>query len=96
MAGQIKMAPETMRARASEYQAQAENIQEIINKMDRLLQQLQSEWEGDASRAYSEKFGQLRPGFVKTKELVDEISTSLRKAAQQTEENDRAIASAFK
>lgn len=96
MANQIRMTPETMRTRAGEYATQAGNIQEIINKLDRLLGQLQNEWEGDASRAYAEKFNQLRPGFVKTKELVDDISTALRKTAQIVEDTDRNIAGQFR
>lgn len=96
MANQIRMTPETMRSRASEYTTEAGNIQQTINKLDRLLTQLQSEWEGDASRAYSEKFSQLRPGFVKTKELVDEIASALRKTAQIVEDTDRNIAGQFR
>lgn len=96
MANQIRMTPETMRTRASEYTTQAGNIQQVIDKLDRLLQQLQQEWEGDASRAYAEKFSQLRPGFVKTKDLVDEISAALRKTAQIVEDTDRNIAGQFR
>lgn len=96
MANQIRMTPETMRTRASEYTTQAGNIQQVIDKLDRLLQQLQQEWEGDASRAYAEKFNQLRPGFVKTKDLVDEISAALRKTAQIVEDTDRNIAGQFR
>lgn len=96
MPNQIRMTPETMRTRAGEYSTQAGNIQEIINKLDKLLGQLQSEWEGDASRAYAEKFNQLRPGFVKTKELVDDISQALKKTAQIVEDTDRNIAGQFR
>ena len=96
MANQIRMTPETMRTRASEYTTEAGNIQQVINKLDRLLTQLQSEWEGDASRAYADKFNQLRPGFVKTKDLVDEISAALRKTAQIVEDTDRNIAGQFR
>ena len=96
MANQIRMTPETMRTRASEYTAQANNLQQIIKKMDDLLKQLQNEWEGDASRAYAERFGQLRPGFVKAKDLVDEISAALKKTAQIVEDTDRNIAGQFK
>lgn len=96
MANQIRMTPETMRTRANEYTTQANNIQDTINKLDRLLGQLQNEWEGDASRAYAEKFNQLRPGFVKTKDLVDEISAALKKAAQIVEDTDRNIAGQFR
>lgn len=96
MANQIRMTPETMRTRANEYTQQANNLQQVITKMDSLLKQLQSEWEGDASRAYAERFTQLRPGFVKAKDLVDEISAALKKTAQIVEETDRNIAGQFK
>lgn len=96
MANQIRMTPETMRTRASEYTTQANNLQQVINKMDNLLKQLQGEWEGDASRAYAQRFNELRPGFVKAKELVDEISAALKKTAQIVEETDRNIAGQFR
>ncbi len=96
MSNQIRITPETMRARASEYTAQAENIQQVIDKLDRLLQQLQQEWEGDSSRAYAEKFTQLRPGFVNAKNLVDEISMALKKTAQIVEDTDKNIAGQFR
>ena len=96
MANQIRMTPETMRTRANEYTTQANNLQQVINKMDNLLKQLQGEWEGDASRAYAQRFNELRPGFVKAKELVDEISAALKKTAQIVEETDRNIAGQFR
>ena len=96
MANQIRMTPETMRIRANEYTNEANNIEQVIGKLDRLLTQIQSEWEGDASRAYAEKFAQLRPGFVKTKELVDEISAALKKTAQIVEDTDKNIAGQFR
>lgn len=96
MANQIKMTPETMRIRAGEYKTEAENLQIIINKMDVLLKRLQDEWEGEASRAYAERFGELRPGFVTAKDLVDEISAALKTTAQIVEDTDRNIAGQFK
>lgn len=96
MANQIRMTPETMRQRAGEYTTQANNLQSIINKMDKLLSQLQSEWEGNASEAYAQRFNELRPGFVKAKDLIDEISTALKNTAQIVEETDNSIASQFR
>ena len=96
MANQIRMTPETMRTRANEYTTQANNLQQIITKMDNLLKQLQQEWEGDASNAYAQRFAELRPGFVKAKELVDEISTSLKSTANIVEETDKSIAGQFR
>ena len=34
--GQIRMTPDTMRGRAGEYRTEAENVQNVIDKMDRL------------------------------------------------------------
>lgn len=96
MANQIRMTPESMRTRAGEYTNQANNLQQVITKMDSLLKQLQSEWEGDASRAYAQRFAELRPGFVKAKELVDEISASLKATANIVEETDKNVAAQFR
>ncbi|WP_420313854.1 WXG100 family type VII secretion target, partial [Agathobacter rectalis] len=40
------MTPDTMRERAGEYRTEAENVQSVIDKMDRLLETLLTEWEG--------------------------------------------------
>lgn len=92
---QIRMTPETMRTRAGEFTTEAENIQSVINKMDRLLQQLQQEWDGASSRAFAEKYSQLRPGFVNAKNLVDEISAALKKSAQMVEDLDTSMAGQY-
>lgn len=96
MGNQIRMTPEKMRSRASEYSNQANNLQSIITKMDVLLRNLQGEWEGNASQAYAARFGELRPGFVKAKDLIDEISTALKSTAQIVEETDKSIAAQFR
>ena len=96
MASQIRMTPEKMRQRAGENTKQANNLNSIITKMDGLLKNLQSEWEGSASEAYAQRFAELRPGFVKAKDLIDEISTALKNTAQIVEDTDRNIANQFK
>lgn len=96
MAGQIRMSPEQMRSRATEYSKQAGNLQSIITKMDNLLKQLQSEWEGESSKAYADKFTELRPGFVKAKDLIEDIARALKASAQIVEETDEKIAKEMK
>ena len=90
--GQIRMTPDTMRGRAGEYRAEAENV---IDKMDRLLETLLTEWEGSASEAYANKFAELRPSFVKGKELIDDIAMALDKTAEAVESTDTQIANQF-
>lgn len=96
MASQIRMTPEKMRQRAGEYTTQANNLNSIITKMDGLLRNLQSEWEGSASEAYAQRFEELRPGFVKAKELIEEISKALKNTATIVEQTDQNIANQFK
>ena len=96
MSDQIRMTPDMMRSRASEYATQSEMVGEVISRMDSLLSQLQSEWEGAASRYYAEKYEELKPGFVKAQELIMEISEALNKTAQTVEETDQAIAAQFR
>ena len=83
--GQIRMTPDTMRERAGEYRTEADNVQSVIDKMDRLLETLLTEWEGSASEAYANKFAELRPSFVKGKELIDDIAMALDKTAEAVE-----------
>lgn len=96
MASQIRMTPEQMRGRASEYRTQAEAVQEVIAKMDSLLSALQSEWEGQSAEAYAARYEELKPGFVKAQDLITEIATSLDSAANQTEELDQGLASQWR
>ena len=105
--GQIRMTPdimrerageyrtEAMRERAGEYRTEADNVQSVIDKMDRLLETLLTEWEGSASEAYANKFAELRPSFVKGKELIDDIAAALDKTAEAVESTDTQIANQF-
>ena len=93
--GQIRMTPETMRGRASEYRIESENVQNVIEKMDSLLESFQAEWEGAASEAYAAKFGELRPSFVAEKDLIDDIANALDKTAEAVENTDNEIARQF-
>ena len=96
MAGQIRITPDQMRSRAGEYRQQQAEVENVISRMDSLLSELQGEWEGEAARAYSARFSELRPGFVKAQELIGEIAQALDATAQSLEEVDANIASQFR
>ena len=95
MAGQIRITPEQMSERATQYRSEAEMVNEIIRRMDRLLNTLQGEWEGAASEAYAGRYAQLRPGFLKVEELIREIAAALDSAARTLSETDVSIAGRF-
>ncbi|MGO5175669.1 WXG100 family type VII secretion target [Ruminococcus sp. LCP21S3_E8] len=96
MANQIRITPDQMRGRASEYRTQASNVESVITKLDNLLQNLQGEWEGQASESYASRYQQLRPGFVKAQDLINEIASALDSTANIVEETDTNIANQFK
>jgi len=95
MANQIRMSPEAMRGKAKQYRTEAETVNGVISKMDTLLSQLQSEWEGAASDSYAVRYGELKPSFVKAADLINEIAAALDKTATTVEQTDNDIAGQF-
>lgn len=92
----IKMTPEMMRQRAAEYTTQSENLDGIITKMDGLLKQLQSEWEGNAAEGFAIKFSELRPGFIKARDLINDIATELKNSANKFEQVDNEAGNSWR
>lgn len=95
MANQIRISPEAMRGRASQYRAQAEAVNGVIAEMDNLLSALQGEWEGASSESYAKRYQELKPGFQKAEELITEIAAALDSTANILEETDSSIAAQF-
>ncbi|MCD7804392.1 MAG: WXG100 family type VII secretion target [Oscillospiraceae bacterium] len=96
MANQIRITPDQMRTRAGEYRTEADTVNGVISKMDSLLEQLQSEWEGSSSESYAARYQELKPGFMSAEELIREIAAALEATATILEETDSSIASQFR
>ena len=97
----IRISPDQMRGRAGEFRNEAAVVGDSISAMDRLLGQLQEEWEGEASRSYAQRYqSEMRPTFKKAiqkaQEMIDEIATALDRTAQEMQEMDQRIASGFR
>ena len=96
MANQIRITPDQMRERANQYRVEADKVHGVLSKMDALLQQLQSEWEGAASESYAARYQEVKPGFMKAEELIREIAAALDSTAKIVEETDVNIANQFR
>lgn len=96
MANEIKLTPEQMRQRAKEYAREKDNFDKSIQKMNTLINNLQSEWTGAASQAYAKRYESLKPAFNNASELMQELSTNLNTSAKIMEEADRNIANQLK
>ncbi len=93
----IRISPDQMRSRAGEFRNEAAAVGDSISTMDRLLGQLQDEWEGEASRSYANRYqSELRPSFQKAQEMINEIAAALDKTAQEMQDMDQRIASGFR
>ena len=92
MAGQIRLTPEQMRVRASEVRTQGETFQDVINRMQNIIHELNTEWEGAASRAFDEQFTRLRPSFDQMRQLIHDIGSQLDSTANSIEQLDSDIA----
>ena len=95
MAGQIRLTPETMRQRSGEVRTEGQNFEQVISKMQSVINELETEWEGEASRRFAEQFNTLRPSFNEMRELIEDISMQLSGTADAIEQLDSDIASKF-
>ncbi len=96
MAGQIRLTPEQMRSRAGEVRNEGETFQGVINKMQNIITELQTEWEGQASESFAQQFDALKPSFENMRQLIDDIGSQLDATANAVEQLDQDIASKFK
>lgn len=95
MAGQIRITPNQMRSRASEFRTAGENFQEVISKMESLIGVLQEEWEGQASQGFARQFDSMKPTFTSVRDLIDDIGQQLDSTASAVEQLDQEIANKF-
>ena len=95
MAGQIRITPDQMRGRAGEFRTEGSNFEEVINKMQNLINALQEEWEGEASVKFAQQFDALKPSFNDRRQLIDDIGGQLDATANALEQLDQEIAGKF-
>jgi len=96
MAGTIRMTPEQMRQRSGEVRTQGETFQNVIDKMQHIINELRTEWDGAASEAFEQQFVRLKPSFNDMRQLIEDISTQLQNTANAVEQLDQEIASRFR
>lgn len=95
MPGQIRITPDQMRTRASDFRTEGQNFEDVITRMQNLINALQEEWEGEASRKFAEQFEALKPSFIDVRNLIDDIGGQCDATATALENLDMEIASKF-
>jgi WXG100 family type VII secretion target len=93
---QIRMTPDMMRTRAGEVNSQGQAFQEVIQRMRGIINELQSEWEGQASQQFAAQFESLQPSFNSMQRLFEDLNKQLIGTADAVEQMDQQIASKFR
>ena len=96
MANQIRITPDTLRLRAQQYHEEADQLNNTLNRINQLFDQLQNEWEGEASQIFAARFAELQPSFIEAERLFREIAQSMESTSQAMEESDAGIANMFR
>lgn len=91
----IKMDANAVRNKAKDFRNEASMFSDSINRMDRKIVELEPIWEGEASKAYAQRFADLKPAFKNTVELIDELCKNLERIANRIERVDTDIANEF-
>jgi WXG100 family type VII secretion target len=88
----IRLSPEQMEMKASEFNTQCEEFNQVVNQMRNMVSTLCEEWTGQSSQAFYDQFGSLEPGFQATSELITSIAQQLREVSSAMQSIDQEIA----
>lgn len=90
--GHIRVVPDGLREAAHEAQAVIEMSNEISGRIDKVLSELQSSWEGRACNRFSDNFIQLKEIYNHLTNALEEFSQKVNMAANRYEEIDNLLA----
>lgn len=88
---QIRISPDAMRGRASEYAGHKGTLDELTMTLNALLATLQEEWEGQATVSFASQWEGIKPSFDNCSQLLADISTQLSNTAEAMESLDAQI-----
>jgi WXG100 family type VII secretion target len=92
MAGIIRVTPGELVDMSKRYNNEGGELGLLIGRLDGMIGQLTTMWEGEASEAFKDQYDQLKPSFVDMQNLIEDISRQLEKTAHALQEADANIA----
>lgn len=82
--GTLRVAPETLRTKAAEFEAEGTDFVKYTNNMLNTIQEMTgSAWTGAAAQAYVSKFQDFSDICVKVSEEIKDYTEKLQKIADQ-------------
>lgn len=95
MSQQIRITPDQLQTKSTEFRQQAEALERMIQDMDRLFRELEGMFEGNAARAYQQQYQDCRPSFVRGQEVTETISLQAAQMAENFGNMDQQMAQAL-
>ncbi|GAE32056.1 WXG100 family type VII secretion target [Alkalihalobacillus hemicellulosilyticus] len=95
MAGQIRMTPDQLQAKAKRYGQSSQQIDQILRDLSNLQEELRGEWEGRAFERFDDQFRELSPRVQDFSNLMLEIQEQLTKTAEAVAQQDEALSQNF-
>ncbi len=93
MSGIIRVTPAELESMSSRYNEESGQVGEQIVRLNSMIKQLEDAWEGEASRAFSQQYEELKPSFQQMQKLLEDIAGQLSSTAKALEDADKQIAS---
>ncbi|MFJ7978420.1 WXG100 family type VII secretion target [Peribacillus sp. NPDC096379] len=93
MSGIIRVTPAELDSMSNRYTSESNQVGDQITRLNTMIGELESVWEGEASRAFSEQYDALKPSFVQMQNLLEDISRQLKSTARALADADNQIAS---
>lgn len=95
VAGQIRMTPEELKAKAQRYGQAGQQIEQLLRDLTNLQNELRGEWEGRAFQGFDDQFNQLKPKVQNFAQLMHDINTQLNKTADAVAQQDEELSRNF-
>ncbi|ASV67178.1 MULTISPECIES: WXG100 family type VII secretion target [Cytobacillus] len=93
MSGIIRVTPAELEAMSARYNNESSQVEDQLSRLDRMIDELQSMWEGESSRAFADQYVALRPSIVDMQRLLTEVSVQLKNTGHALADADSQIAS---
>jgi WXG100 family type VII secretion target len=92
MSGVIRVTPAELEAMATRYNHESGEVAGQIGRLDGMIGELQSMWEGASSAAFAEQYERLKPHFNDMRDLLNEIGVQLNRTGNALRDADEQIA----
>ncbi|MFV0551409.1 MAG: WXG100 family type VII secretion target [Anaerorhabdus sp.] len=93
MAGIIRLNVEGLTTASGQLKQQGDELENLIQQLQRVIDSLPDSWEGAAAEAYANQFQTLKPGLLETRQLVTDIATQIDQTLKAAQDLDSSIAS---